>query len=64
MKGLAAILLGMFLLSGCSFIIAEDQDISSFGMKKDEATSYTREIQRQRPENLPGSDYFPSPNLK
>lgn len=63
MKGLVFVL-GVLLLCGCSFIIAEDQDISTFGIKKDEATSLTREIQRQRPEDLPEVKIFPGSNLK
>jgi hypothetical protein len=63
MKGLAFVL-GILLFCGCSFIVAKDQDVSSFGIKKDEASSLTREIQRQRPEGLPGAEFFPEPNLK
>lgn len=63
MRGLVCVL-GMILLCGCSFIVAKDQDVSSFGIKKDEASALTREIQRQRPEDLPGADFFPQPNLK
>ena len=63
MKGLV-FALGMVLLCGCSFIVAEDQDISSFGIKKEDASSLTQEIKRQRPENLPEADFFPGSNLK
>jgi len=63
MKGLVFVL-GMVLVCGCSFIIAENQDISTYGIKKDEASRLTEEIQRQRPENLPGIDIFPGENLK
>ncbi len=63
MKGLVFVL-GMLLVCGCSFIVAEDQDISSFGIKKDDAASLTQEIKRQRPENPPEVDIFPGANLK
>ena len=55
---------GVLLLCGCSFIVAEDQDISSFGIKKDEAATLKKEIERQRPEGLSGVDIFPPAHLK
>jgi hypothetical protein len=63
MKGLV-FALGMLLVCGCSFIVAEDQDISSFGIKKEDASTLTQEIKRQRPEDLSGADFFPGANLK
>lgn len=63
MKGLVFVL-GMLLVCGCSFIIAEDQDISSFGIKKEDASSLTQEIKRQRPENPTEVEIFPGANLK
>lgn len=56
--------LGLLLFCGCSFIVAEDQDISSFGINKDEATSLTQEIKRQRPEEPREFKLFPGANLK
>ncbi len=64
MKGLLLLLLALVLISGCSFIIAEDQDISTFGIKKEDASSLRQEIQRQRPENPQGVDLFPGTVLK
>lgn len=63
MKGFVFVL-GIVLFCGCSFIIAEDQDISSFGMKKEDASSLTQEIKRQRPENPTEIDLFQGTNLK
>ena len=63
MRGLLLVL-SLALFCGCSFIVADDKDISSYGIKKDEASSLTREIQRQRPEGLPGGEFFPESNLK
>ena len=63
MKGLA-FALGLFLFCGCSFIVADDKDISTFGMNKDEATSLTQEIKRQRPEEPREFKLFPGANLK
>jgi|GEM_PF-5393836 len=63
MRGLV-FALGMLLVSGCSFIIAEDKDISSFGINKEEASSLTQEIKRQRPENPREVNIFPPSHLK
>ena len=63
MKGLVFALC-MLLLCGCSFIIAKDQDISTYGIKREDASTLTQEIKRQRPEGLSGADFFPEANLK
>ncbi len=63
MKGII-FALSVLLFCGCSFIIAEDQDISTYGIKKDEASRLTQEIERQKPENLTGVNFFPGENLK
>ena len=59
-----AFVLGVLLFCGCSFIVADDKDISSFGIKKDEASSLTQEIKRQRPEEPREFKLFPGANLK
>jgi hypothetical protein len=63
MKGLI-FALGVLLFCGCSFIVAEDQDISSFGINKEDASSLTQEIKRQRPEEPREIKLFPGANLK
>ncbi len=53
-----ALALGLVLFCGCSFIIAKDQDISTYGINKEDAAKLTEEIQKQRPENLTNYEFL------
>lgn len=41
-----------FLICGCSFIISEDKNLKTYGINKEDASSWTGKIEKQRPENL------------
>lgn len=49
-------LLMLIFISGCSFIVMdviEEGNFKTFGIKKDDASKLTKEIERQKPKDLP-----------
>jgi hypothetical protein len=39
-------------MCGCSFIVTEDNNLKTFGIKKEDASDLARRIDEQRPKNV------------